>query len=355
MKSVRATVPGNWSGKTMTPVGIIGGGGISETHAHAAREVEAVEIAACFGRNPEKVGRLSSLYGGTAYADFNDFLRHKPMDLVMIGSPSGLHGKQGIAAARQGLHVLVEKPIDVSTVVADELITECERAGVKLGVFFQDRCAPDVSRLKGLVNAGRLGKPILASAKVNWYRPPEYYSRSDWRGSPALAGGGALINQAIHTVDLLLWLMGDVTKVYAKATASLHPIEVEDTVVATLEFVNGAMGTLEATTSVYPGYARRIELTGSEGTIVLERDRIIRADLLTPFALEPVAENKNSSASSPIVSDVSGHKKILEDFLYAIATGGTPLCDGHEGRRSLELVEAIYESARKGSPVTLRR
>jgi predicted dehydrogenase len=338
----------------MTHVGIIGGGGISETHARAAQELDGVEIVAFFGRNAEKVARLSSLYNATAYDDFKAFLRHRPMDVVMIGSPSGLHAEQGIAAAQQGLHVLVEKSIDVSTRVADELINECQRAGVKLGVFFQDRCAADVFRLKQLVDEGRLGRPILASARVNWYRPPEYYSRSDWRGSPALAGGGALISQAIHTVDLLLWLMGDVAKVYAKATAALHPIDVEDTLVATLEFTNGAMGTLEATTSVYPGYDRRLELTGSEGTIVLERDRLVRADLLNPLQLEPVAENKNQSASSPVISDVGGHKKILADFLHAIATGSTPLCDGREGRRSLELVEAIYESARTGNPVTLR-
>src|SRR5262245_23791477 len=252
----------------MTHVGIIGGGGISETHARAAQELEGVEIVAFFGRNADKVSRLSASYNASAYADFKAFLRHRPMDLVLIGSPSGLHAEQGIAAAQQGLHVLVEKSIDVSTRAADELIEACERAGVKLGVFFQDRCAADVCRLKQLIDEGRLGKPILASARVNWYRPLEYYSRSDWRGSPALAGGGALISQAIHTVDLLLWLMGDAARVYAKARAALHPIEVEDTLVATLEVSNGAMGTLEATTSVYPGYDRRLELTGYEGTMV---------------------------------------------------------------------------------------
>jgi len=338
----------------MTHVGIIGGGGISETHARAAQELDGVEIVAVFGRNVDKVAHLSSRYGGTPYADFEKFLAHRPMDLVMIGSPSGLHAAQGIAAAKQGLHVLVEKSIDVSTQAADELINECERAAVKLGVCFQDRCAADVVRLKKLVREGSLGKPILTSARVNWYRPPEYYKQSDWRGSPALAGGGALINQAIHSVDLLLWLMGDVTKVYSRAAASLHQIQVEDTLVATLEFANGCIGTLEATTSVYPGYDRRLELTGSEGTIVLERDRIIRADLLTPLEIEPAPENKNQSASSPVISDVSGHKKILADFLQAIATDGTPLCDGREGRRSLELVEAIYESARTGDPVNIR-
>ncbi len=275
--------------------------------------------------------------------------------MALIGSPSGLHAEQGLAAARRGLHVLVEKPIDTTTDRADALISECERAGVKLGVFFQDRVAPDIIKLKALVDAGALGKPILASGRVRWYRPPEYYSGSRWRGTWALDGGGALMNQGVHTVDLLLWLMGDVERVYARATTALHDIEVEDTVVATLEFKSGAVGTLEAATSVYPGYRRRVELTGSEGTLVLEHDRLVAADLRTPLDdfIMATEGSGNASASSPVVSDVSGHRKMLEDFLRAIETNAAPRCDGREGRRSVELVEAIYESSRTGRAVTL--
>jgi len=339
----------------MKHVGIIGGGNISDTHARAAREIEGVEITAIYGPNREKIERLGQLYGGAVYEHLESFLEHTPMDLVMIGSPSGLHAEHGILAARRGLHVLVEKPIDITTERADELISECRRAGVKLGVCFQDRVAPDICRLKELVDTGRLGKPILVSGRVKWYRPPEYYSSSRWRGTLALDGGGALMNQGVHTVDLLLWLMGDVKRVYAKALTALHTIESEDTVVATLEFANGAVGTLEAATSVYPGYQRRVELTGSEGTIILEHDRIVAADLRTPLT-EPVdlAEaSGNLSASSPVVADVSGHRKLLEDFLRAIETNGQPLCDGSEGRRSIALVQAIYESSRTGEAVKL--
>src|SRR6266404_7103206 len=165
----------------MTHIGIIGGGGISETHALAAREIDGVKIAAIFGRNREKIDRLSDLYGGKAYQDFQAFLQHQPMSMVLIGSPSGLHAEQGIAAARHGLHVLVEKPLDINLDRADALIAECEQAGVKLGVFFQDRVAPGICKLKELIDAGRLGKLILVSARVKWYRPPEYYSGSRWR------------------------------------------------------------------------------------------------------------------------------------------------------------------------------
>jgi predicted dehydrogenase len=338
----------------MIHVGIIGGGNISETHARAAREVEGVEVAAIYGQNHSKTTNLAERYGAKAYATLVECLDHKPLDVVLIGSPSGLHAEQGIAAAKRGLHVLVEKPVDITIERVDALVSQCTQAGVKLGVFFQDRVAPDIQRLKDLLLAGTLGKPILISARVKWYRPPEYYSGSRWRGTTALDGGGALMNQGVHTIDLLLWLMGDVTRVSARTATALHEIEVEDTVVATLEFANGAIGALEAATSIYPGYPRRLELTGTEGTLVLEHDRIVVADLRTAkIDLAPVGNDSNPSARSPVVSDVTGHKQLLQDFLRAIETNCRPLCDGVEGRRSVALVQAIYESARTGQPVTL--
>ncbi|HZE70430.1 MAG TPA: Gfo/Idh/MocA family oxidoreductase [Pyrinomonadaceae bacterium] len=339
----------------MIQVGILGGGNISETHARAVQQTEVAQITAVYGQNHEKAARLSKLYGGRVYESLQSFLDHRPMDMVAIGSPSGLHAEQGIAAARHGLHVLVEKPLDVDLDAGDALIVECERAGVKLGVFFQDRVAPGICKLKELIDAGRLGKLILVSARVKWYRPPEYYSGSRWRGTWAFDGGGALINQGVHTLDLLLWLLGDVERVYAKSITALHQIETEDTLVATLEFSSGVIGTLEAATSVYPGYARRLELSGSEGTLVLEHDRIIAADLRQPLEEKgPGAKaDSNPSATSPVVSDVRGHQRILEDFFLAIEKGGRPICDGHEGRRSLELVQAIYQSSRTGLSVTL--
>jgi len=343
----------------MTRIGIIGAGNISDTHARAAVEIDGVEITAVYGNNRDKAARLAQLYDAAVYEDLRSFLEHKPLDVVMIGSPSGLHAEQGMAAARRGFHVLVEKPIDITTAQADLLINECNRTRVKLGVCFQDRVAPDVLKLKQLVDAGRLGKPILVSGRVKWYRPPEYYRDSRWRGTYELDGGGALMNQGVHTVDLLLLLMGDVLRVNAKAITALHHIEVEDTVVATLEFANGAIGTLEVGTSVYPGYPRRVELTGSEGTIILQDNNIIAADLRNPVEdiVSPQSareEANNVRATSPVLSDVSGHRRILEDFLRAIETDSKPVCDGYEGRRSVELVQAIYESSRSGESVTLR-
>jgi predicted dehydrogenase len=329
-------------------IGLIGSGNITQTHARAAMAIPNVKISAIYGTNPQTVTSVAAEHQAKPYLDFAAFLSHKPLDLVILGTPSGLHAQQGIAAAQHGLHVLTEKPLDINTKNADDLIAAAEKANVKLAVIFQDRLKPNVQRLKHWLHRGVLGKTLLVDARVKWYRPPDYYSGSKWRGTFALDGGGALINQAIHTVDLLLYLLGDVTRVQARTATLLHKIEAEDTAVATLEFASGAVGTLLATTAAYPGYPRRIEITGSEGTVILEHDRIITADFRNPpddlAAIS--AGDSNQSASSATVTDVSGHKAILEDFLQAIANNAQPICDGREGRRSLALVESIYASAR---------
>ncbi len=327
--------------------GLIGAGNISESHARAVRAIPGAEVVAVYGANAQRVDRLCREHGGAAYHDFQAFLAHRPMEMVVIGSPSGVHAEQGIAAARQGLHVLTEKPIDTSVERSDALISACEQAGVKLGVIFQDRFKPDLRRLKQLIAEGLIGKPLLVDARVKWYRPPEYYSQSRWRGTRALDGGGALINQGVHTVDLLLWLLGDVVKVQARTAAMLHQIETEDTALALLEFSSGALGQLQATTAAYPGYPRRVEITGSEGTIILEQDRIVAINLRTPYQgpISSEVADQNPSTSSPVVSDIRGHQSAIEDFILAIEKGTAPMCDGREGRKSLALVEAIYKAS----------
>jgi predicted dehydrogenase len=339
----------------MIHVGLIGAGNISDTHAAAAAAIDGVRIPAVCGRTREKADRLAARVGATAYGDLDRFLDHRPMDMVVIGSPSGLHSEQGIAAARRGLHVLTEKPIDISTSRVDRLIAEAEHARVTLGVIFQDRMKRDVRRLKALLDAGGLGTPILASASVRWHRPAEYYAASAWRGTRTLDGGGALMNQGVHTVDLLLWLFGPVRRVFGKAATRLHAIEVEDTVVAVLEFANGAVGTLEAATSAYPGYPRRIELTGSEGTVRLEGDRLAAVDLRSGAegAAVPDSLPVSAAATSAVVADATAHRAVLEDFIAAIARGVPPSCDGAQGRASVAVIEAIYRSSSTNQPIDL--
>jgi len=335
-------------------IGLIGAGNITRTHALAARAIPGLEIAAICGANAGKTAALCREFAATPYADLDLFLAHRPMDLVAIGSPSGLHAAQGIAAARRGLHVLTEKPIDVSTRQADSLIAEAAKAGVKLAVFFQDRFKPEIQRLKNLLETQTLGKLILADARVKWHRPPEYYAGSRWRGTLALDGGGALINQGIHTLDLLLWLLGPVATVDARMTAALHAIEAEDTLAALFEFKSGALGTFVASTAIYPGYPRRLELSGSQGTIILESDRIAAIDLRdSREQTTPVPSGAAQNAWSAAVADTSAHQAALEDFLHAIATNTEPACGGSEARKSLALAESIYESCRTGRRVAV--
>src|SRR4051812_828633 len=260
-----------------THIGLIGGGNISNTHAAAARDIPGVVVAAVWGTNPNKVEALAKQHDAKPYADLNEFLRHRPMEMVIIGSPSGLHAEHGIACAREGLHVLVEKPIDIATRRADALIAETKRAGVKLGVIFQDRFAPDIIKLKQIIDEGALGRLLFVDARVKWFRPREYYSQSRWRGTLALDGGGVLINQAIHTVDLMLWLLGDAEVVHAQTATMFHDIEAEDTASLRLQFRDGTMGALQASTACYPGSPRVLEITGTEGFIVLEHDRMVAA------------------------------------------------------------------------------
>jgi len=331
-------------------IGILGGGNISDTHARAAAAVPGVKVVACYGANRERTAKLASRHDAVLYDDLDAFLAHRPMEIVAIGSPSGLHAEQGIAAARRGLHVLSEKPLDITTRRADELIDACAAAGVKLGVFFQDRLRPDVARIKRMLDDGELGKPVMIAGRVRWYRPPEYYSGSKWRGTWKLDGGGALMNQAIHTVDLVQWLFGPVARVSSVVATRIHDIEVEDTAAAVIEFTSGAIGTIEASTSLFPGYPRRLDVTGSEGTIVLEDDKIVRMDLRSsagtgPAAAAPAPPPEN--VASPVVSDASAHQRVIEDFIRAIRDDAIPATDGREARRSVELVETIYAAARK--------
>jgi len=327
--------------------GFVGCGNITDTHVRAAIEA-GLGVAAFHGRDPAKAEAMQKRYGGRAFTSYEDFLAHRPMDLVVIGTPSALHAEQGIAAARRSLHVLVEKPIDVTVEKGQALVAAAEAAGVRLGVLFQDRLKPELVALREFVRTGGLGRVLLASARVKWHRPPEYYAASSWRGRIELDGGAALINQGVHTVDLLLWLLGDVTRVLGLTATTLHAIESEDVALALLEFESKAVATLEATTAAWPGYPRRVEISGSEGTVVIEGDRVIAADLRKPApGLVAAGGDGTAAASTAVVADATPHRRMIEDFVRAVETGGVPACDGREGLRSVAVVEAIYKAARE--------
>jgi predicted dehydrogenase len=328
--------------------GLVGCGNITDTHARAALEAGLVPTA-FFGRDLPRAEALAARYGGRACASWESFL-DQPLDLVIIGSPTGLHAEQGIAAVERGFHVLVEKPIDVTVARGAALVSAAERRGVKLGVLFQGRLEPDLVRVHDFVRGGGLGRVLLASARVKWHRPPEYYSASPWRGTRALDGGAALINQGIHTADLLLWLLGPARKVRALVATRLHAIEGEDVALALVELASGAVATLEATTVAWPGYPRQLEISGTEGTLAIEGDSVVRADLRSGAAgLVRPERDRSSSATGAVISDATPHRRMIEDFARAIASGGAPACDGREGLLSLAFVEAVYAAARRDS------
>ena len=336
-------------------IGILGGGNISKTHLRAAREIEKFEVAGVCGSNPERVKALADSAEVPAFTDESGFFSECQMDIVAIGSPSGCHADQGISAASRGIHVIVEKPLDISVEQADRLIEACRQGGVKLGIFFQDRFSPGAQDLRALVDEKRIGRPLLATAHVKWYREPEYYSQSRWRGTWNLDGGGAVMNQGIHTIDLLVWLLGKPRQVFGYTRTLLHDIETEDTAVAVIEFESGALATYEATTSAFPGQPRKIHLTGSKGTATLVHDKLSSLSLLGEKQGDAEEKSPGSveNTSSPTVSDVSGHRRVMEDFIEAIEKNRPPMCDGPDARRSVQLVQAIYESSRTGKPVDI--
>lgn len=331
-------------------VGFLGAGNITETHMKAAASIDELELVAVGGQNPQRVKDLAREFGCAGYTSEARFWDHLPMDIVAIGSPSGIHARQGVEAAKRGIHVLVEKPIDVSLEEADHLISVCEEKAVQLGIFFQDRVNPDFMSLKEVIDSGELGRLLVVSAQVKWFRPADYYSDSRWRGTWQYDGGGALINQAIHTVDLLLWLLGSVRKASSLTATQFHEIEVEDTLVAILEFGSGALATLEATTCAHPGFPRRVVISGSKGTAVIEDDTVVSLQFTDEseqaHSTTERGEAHNRSEASPVVSDVRGHRNIFQNFLHGLRGRETLACDGEEGRRSLELVQRLYESAR---------
>jgi predicted dehydrogenase len=333
--------------------GLVGAGSIAETHARAlAASAEADLVAVAGGRAaPDFAVR----HGVAVEASPDALLARGDLDGLIVCTPSGARRDLVVAAAERGLHVLVEKPIEVTVARADVMIRACDAAGVTLGVVFQARFAPGVVAAAQAVRAGALGTPVLGEIQVAWYRPPAYYASGAWRGSWALDGGGALMNQGIHAVDQLVWLMGDVAEVSARATRRLHQgLEVEDTVVASLAFTSGALGTLSASTACAPGWVRRTEACGTAGSIRLVDDRIERWDVDAPQPTTSDAADARAPATGPTLADAGPHRAQIEEFVRAVRSGVRPRVDGREGLRSLALVEAVYRSAAEGGrPVAI--
>ncbi|NQU23619.1 MAG: Gfo/Idh/MocA family oxidoreductase [Candidatus Nealsonbacteria bacterium] len=344
-----------------TGFGIVGCGMIAHFHARAIADVRGAKLVAGFDTVPAAADRLAEATGCKPYYDLKKMLADPDVDVVTIGTPSGAHLEPAVAAARAGKHVIVEKPLEITLRRCDRIIRECEKAGVVLSSIFPSRFHAPSLEIKRAIDAGRFGRLTVGDAIVKWYRTQEYYDSGAWRGTWELDGGGALMNQAIHTVDLLTWLMGPVVEIRAQTALLAHKrIAVEDVAMATVRFANGAMGIIEASTAVYPGYLKRIEIHGTEGSAIMEEEDIVKWDFARKNRRdaaihEAMAQQQSGGggAADPSAIGHHGHTRQFQDVLKAIKKGTSASVDGTEGRRSVEIILALYKAAETGRAVAL--
>ena len=346
-------------------VGIIGAGVIADFHAQALQAMDNTELVAAYARNQQKADLFAQKYGCAAYSDLKQFIQHSGMDVVTIGSVSGVHLDHVSVAAKAGKHIICEKPLEVTPARVDEMIKICDEAGVMLSGIFPRRFNDSTHIFKEALDAGRLGKVVLCDTAIKWWRTQEYYDSGAWRGTWDLDGGGALMNQSIHTIDLMLYLMGDVKSVSASGGLETHRgIEVEDVAVAMVEFQSGARGVIQASTACYSntGLPASIHICGDQGSIMMVDDKFSIWDLmhsnqdddgiLQQHGLQ--SSQSGAGAADPRAIDFQWHQRNFENALDALYKNETPAVDGKEGRRAVELICAIYESIKNnGAKINL--
>ena len=341
--------------------GIVGCGMISNFHAKALADIRGAKLVACYDTFPQSADRFAAANDCTAYHELDAMLADPQVDIITICTPSGSHRDPAVAAANAGKHVIVEKPLEITLKRCDAIINACKKNNVKLATIMPSRFGGANLELKQAIEAGRFGKVTLGDTYVKWWRSQEYYDSGGWRGTWALDGGGAYMNQAIHNVDLLYWFMGDVVEVNGLTDTLAHKrIEVEDVGVATVRFKSGALGVLEATTSAFPGLLKKTEIHGSEGSVVVEQDDILMWEFAKKSSRDAGIRKKyarkganTGGAADPSAISYVGHMLQIKDFIESIKTGKKPLVDGEEGRKSVEIILAIYKSSWTGRKVTL--
>lgn len=354
---------------------LVGCGSIAPTQAQALKELpELVRLTHCADVDPARASAFAAKHG-LAVIGWEELLADPSFDAVTICTPSGLHGDLASQALRAGKHVVIEKPMEVSVAACDALLAAQRASGRRLAVISQHRFDPATQTVRHLLDEGSLGRVIAAEVQIPWYRTQEYYDSGAWRGTWALDGGGCLMNQGIHTVDLMLWLCGPVREVYARtATAAHERIEVEDLVCATLVFASGALGTLFASTASYPGFLARLALYGDKGTAILEGDELETLAIQgrqtitgaaasahahqvatggTRSAVHHAEHATDNATGRPAWKWGDAHRAQFAEFAHAIQEGREPLVEGVAGRAAVALIHAVYESSRTGAPVRL--
>ncbi len=342
---------------------IVGCGMIARFHARALADVPNTRVVALVGRSVASAQKMKDelRLNCEVTSDLGVALRRADLDVVIITTPSGAHMEPAVAAANAKKHVVVEKPLEVTLDRCDRIIDACVRNEVQLCTIFPSRFGDANIELKRAVSAGRFGRLTLGETTCKWWREQSYFDLGGWKGTQALDGGGALMNQAIHNVDLLLWMMGDVTHIMGFTAMLAHErIEVEDTAVAALRFKSGALGVIQATTSVWPGLPKTIGVHGDQGSVVIEQDDLLRWDFKTPQPADEAIRQRfaqkigaSGGSSNPAAISHTGHARQLADFVEAISKGRPPLVDGCEGRKAVEVILGIYASMKTGRQVEL--
>lgn len=338
--------------------GIVGAGLIADFHARAIRELPNARLVGVHNRTFDKARRLAAAHGAKAYETFEGLL--KDVDIITIATASGAHLKPAVAAAQAGVHVLCEKPLEITLERIDTMIAAHQKAGTLLGGIFQNRFNAAMGPFRQAITEGRFGAITYAGVFVPWWRTDEYY-RDSWHGTWALDGGGAMMNQSIHMVDMLVDLMGLPEAVMGLAATLGHAIEAEDTAVAAARFPNGALGTLYGTTASWPGQFKRFELTGTRGTVIYVEDSFT----VWQFADEQPQDEEirqrfgqvrggGGGVADPAAITHENHRKNIAAFLDALESGAAFEIDAAEARKSVALILALYESARTGQIITLQ-
>jgi predicted dehydrogenase len=332
---------------------------VADFHARAIGDVKGARLVAVASRNAEKARAFAAKHGAEfAGTTIEELTGRKDVDVVCITTPASAHLAPALTAIRAGKHLVVEKPLEITVERMDEMLRAADAAGVRIAAIFQGRFGDGARTVKAAIDAGRFGKIVLASAEVKWHRTAQYYTGT--RGTWSVDGGGAFMAQAIHSIDLLQWYAGMPEEVFCHATRRVHTgIEAEDTAAAVLKLPGGALGTIAATTAAWPGWQRRIEICGENGSVALEDDHITRWDFREARPEdEAIRAAKDTAAlgtgaSAPNAISFVGHQRQMQDLVDALREGRAPACDGHEGRKAVALVRALYESAESGRPVKL--
>ncbi len=335
--------------------GIIGCGFISAHHAQAILHTEGAFLAGATDVHEENAQKFCQKFGGTPFRSVEEMLASDKVDIVCICTPSGFHAHNALEVIQAGKHVLVEKPLALSVEDCDLLISEAKKQGVKASVVSQCRFLDTSKTLKKLVADGRLGRVVTADLTMKYYRSPEYYQESPWRGTWKHDGGGALMNQGIHGIDILLSIMGKVKSVHGLTRTLARNIETEDTAAAVVEYENGALGLIQGTTSVYPGYPRNFVVSGTKGTVGITENSFSEWNIEgeeIPAGVE-IGKAKNSGASTPLNIDFSEHVPHIEEMVRAVRDDAPLTSSFEDGRNAIRLITSIYESSKTGKTIYL--